>query len=60
MKLRILLLITVVIVLISANGYAYDATGTWNYTESNLYQNCPVPYILESGEISILQDGSTF
>jgi hypothetical protein len=60
MKLRILLLTTLVNVLISANGYAYDATGTWNYTESNLQHNCPAPYILESGEINILQDGSTF
>jgi len=60
MKHRILLLTTLVVVLISANGYAYDATGTWNFTESNLQHNCPAPYILESGEISILQNGSTF
>ena len=60
MKLRKLLLTTLVVVLISTNGYAYDATGIWNYTESNLQNYCDEPYILEQGEISILQEGSTF
>ena len=49
MKLRKLLLTTLVVVLISTNGYAYDATGIWNYTESNLQNYCDEPYILEQG-----------
>ena len=39
---------------------AYDATGIWNYTESNLQHNCPLtPYDLGNGELGILQTGSS-
>ena len=41
--------------------YTYDASGIWNYTESNLQHNCDVtPYTLDSGQIGLLQTGDTF
>jgi len=45
----------------AASDITYDATGIWNYTETNLQHDCPVtPYTLESGQIGLLQTGSTF
>ena len=39
---------------------AYDATGVWNYHESNLQHDCPqTPYALKDGEVIILQTGSS-
>lgn len=38
----------------------YDATGTWNYSESNAYNNCLESNEPESGTVVISQSGNTF
>lgn len=44
----------------TVSSFAYDATGIWNYSEHNLYTNCGSTDTPKSGEVGILQTGSTF
>ena len=39
----------------------YDASGTWGYSTSNTWSNCPEgSYPTETGSITIIQTGNTF
>jgi len=62
MKKGVLFLSVLVVVFLSSyvTSLAYDATGTWNYTEHSHWNNCDYPQVPESGEVGILQTGSTF
>lgn len=59
-KLTIFLSVLVVFLFSAISSAAYDGTGIWNYTEHSLWNNCGEPNIPESGEVGILQSGSTF
>ena len=62
MKKFIIFLSLLGVVFSSSTGIslAYDATGIWNYSEHNLWTKCGSTDIPESGEVGILQTGSTF
>jgi hypothetical protein len=61
---RWILFFNVLVVVFSSSAvisHAYDATGMWNYSERNPWNNCPgYEYDPVSGEVGILQTGSTF
>ena len=55
MKHKLLIITTLAGIFIAVNGFAYDGTGMWNYTEHSAYNNCGFTYIPESGEVGILE-----
>ena len=58
-----ILFLNVFVVVFSSSAVislAYDGTGIWNYTEHSLWNNCDDQNVPESGEVGILQTGSTF
>jgi hypothetical protein len=60
---RWILFLNVLVVVFSSSAVislAYDATGMWTYSEHSPWTNCQESqYVLESGEVGILQTGST-
>lgn len=60
---RSILFFTVLLFVFSSGtviSYAYDATGLWNYSEHSPWTNCQEEYVPVSGQVGILQTGSTF
>ena len=60
MKHIVISVAVLVLVFVPISGLAYDATGMWDYTEHTAYNNCGFDYTPESGEMGILQNGSSF
>ena len=60
LKQKLLIITTLLCILIPVHGFAFDGTGIWDYTEGFKTNTCGEPNIQESGEVGILQTGSTF
>lgn len=46
-------------VFVTAYGATYDATGMWNYSQSNLHNNCDEGNVPESGVAILVQNGNS-
>ena len=62
LKQKLLIITTLLCIFIPVYGFAFDATGIWNYSESyNNTNTCGEPNTPEpAGEVGLLQSGSTF
>jgi hypothetical protein len=60
MKYKFMFTTALLATFMAMNVFAYDATGMWNYSEHSAYNYCGITYTTESGEVGILQDGTSF
>jgi len=62
LKQKLLIITTLLCIFLPAYGFAFDATGMWDYSASGLSHDCPVtPDVIgPPGEVGILQTDSSF
>jgi hypothetical protein len=59
-KTFIISMLILLFMCVTSIARADDATGIWNYTSHSHWNNCGEPNVPQSGEVGILQNGSTF